>query len=189
MSDKDKPSTPPDAHASFHAGNELLDPQESKETTEISALRAELANAKSETQSIMDRFVRKEAELQNMERICRKDVADARKFAIESIAKELLTVLDSFEQGLMYEKDNEKLTDGLQLTYSLLLEILAKFGIKEISLAVNDPFDPKNHEALSMQETADMEPNKIVAIIQKGYLIHERILRPVRVVVSRALAV
>lgn len=183
MSDKTKSDLEPDAHVDFHSGNELIEPEESMDST---LLRNALAASKLELKASAEKLLRKEAELQNVQRLTALDLEKARKFGNERMAQELLAVADSFEQGLMYEKDNEALKNGMQLTYTLLLEVLAKFGIKEINTAVSDSFNPQCHEAISMQEIADMEPNKIVAVIQKGYFIHERILRAARVVVSRA---
>lgn len=183
MSDKTKSGLEPDPHASFHKGNELIEPEESMD---ISVLRNALEASKLEAKVNLEKLIRKEAELQNLQRFAAADLEKTRKFGNERMAQELLAVVDSFEQGLIYEKDDLTVKNGLQLTYSVLLEVLAKFGIKEINAAVSDSFNPQCHEAISMQETTDMEANKIVAVVQKGYFIHERILRAARVVVSRA---
>lgn len=184
MSDKTKSELGPDAHAEIHSGNELIEPEVEKDNEEAQ-LRKSLEEAQAEAKSNWEKLLRKEAELQNIQRRAAEDVDKARKFGTERMAQELLAVVDSFEQGLRYEK-NSDLRDGMQLTYSLLLEILAKFGIKEINPAVADPFSPQCHEAISLQEAQDMDANRIVSVVQKGYFIHDRVLRAARVVVSRA---
>lgn len=192
MSDKAKTgSKSPDPHADFHSGSELIEtstdavpPSSKAEAVEVAALRKALEEAQLEAKTNWERLLRKEAELQNIQRRALIEVDNERKFAIERMARELLMVIDSFEQGLRYEQD-VNLKNGMQLTYSMFLEVLNKFGIKEIDPAVGAVFDPKCHEAISLQDSADMQANCIIAVAQKGYFIHDRVLRAARVIVSR----
>lgn len=192
MSDKAKiESKSPDPHADFHSGSELIEsdtdsvPSESKtETVEMAVLRKTLEEVQLEAKTNWERLLRKEAELQNIQRRALMEVDNERKFGIERMARELLVVVDSFEQGLRYEQD-PNLKNGIQLTYSMFLEVLSKFGIKEIDPAVGTAFDPKCHEAISVQESADIPANCIITVVQKGYFIHDRVLRAARVIVAR----
>jgi molecular chaperone GrpE len=173
----DKTNLEPDPHANFHSGKEII------ESEEVAALRKSLEEAQSEAKSNWEKLLRKEAELQNVQRRASIDVENARKFGVERLAQELLAVLDSFEQGLRFEESEIK--NGMQLTYAMLLEVLAKFGIKEINPAVADAFNPQYHEAISIQDNKEMGANKIIAVVQKGYFIHDRVLRAARVIVSK----
>ena len=186
MSDKTKFDIEPDPLANFDIEPELRETESETESEEVTSLRKSLEESKLEAQENWEKLLRKEAELQNVQRRASIDVNNARKFGAERMAQELLAVVDSFEQGLLYEKDDSKIKDGMQLTYTLLLEVLAKLGIKEINPAAAEAFDPSYHEAILMQDNKEMEPNKIIAVVQKGYFLHERVLRAARVIVSKA---
>lgn len=100
----------------------------------------------------------------------------------------LLPVRDSLEHGLAaaaQEHDLQKLQEGAALTLKMLAEAMGQFGIEEID-PVGEPFDPQHHEAMAVQPAADVEPNTVLTVYQKGYLLQERLLRPARVVVSAA---
>lgn len=156
---------------------------------EIESLRKELLEAQETVSNHWERLVRKEADLQNMQRIHAQESDKARKFAIKSFASELLEVLDSLEQGLGYTDNGqatvEHLREGMLLTQSVLMNALEKHGIALIAPEIGATFDPTYHQALTAQETAEMEPNRIVAVIQKGYMLHHQLLRPARVIVSK----
>ena len=118
------------------------------------------------------------------------DLANAHKFALEKIAGELLPVKDSLEMGLAAAGENHdvsKLIEGSELTLKMLGSVLEKFNIKEIN-PLNDKFNPDYHEAMSMQDRDDVEPNTVVAVMQKGYLLNDRLIRPALVMVSKAPA-
>jgi molecular chaperone GrpE len=135
-----------------------------------------------------DLFLRARADVENVQRRARADIENAHKFAIERFARELLTVADSLEHGLAAsEKEIEAkaLREGMELTYKMLLDVFEKFGIKILN-PVNETFDPKYHEAVSTQPTKELEPNKIMMVVQKGFTLNDRMLRPARVIVSRA---
>ena len=135
-------------------------------------------------------MLRSLAEAENIRRRASLDVENAHKYSIEKIARELLNVVDSLESGLgtITEPDQtqlQHLREGMQLTHKLLLDILEQFQIKQIN-PIGEPFDPKKHEALTTQPTEELEPNMVVVVVQRGYSIHDRILRPARVIVSKA---
>lgn len=155
---------------------------------QIEELNSSLQEAKSKSDAYWDRLVRKEADFQNLERRAQIDVENARKFAIERFAQELLQVLDSFDQGLAYGQNDpgalEHIVEGMLLTRNLLASALEKHGVTEVN-PVGEPFNPNFHEALTMQESQEIPPNHVVSVIQKGYMLNNRVLRPARVIVSK----
>lgn len=156
---------------------------------EIENLTQGLKEVQEKADSNWERLVRKEAELQNLIKRSEQDVDNARKFGVERFAGEMLQVLDSLDQGLAYSQtDNitiEHLVEGIKLTHSVFMNALDKQGIKPIDPAPGEAFNPAFHEAISIQETTELEPNRIVAVVQKGYMLQNRLLRPARVVVSK----
>lgn len=157
---------------------------------QVAALNKTLQETQEKADSNWERLVRKEAELQNLIKRSEQDVDNARKFAMERFASEMLQVLDSLDQGLAYSQSNQltvdHLVEGIKLTHSIFMNALDKQGIVVVDPAVGEAFNPAFHEAISIQETNDLEPNKIVAVVQKGYMLQNRLLRAARVVVSKA---
>ena len=145
----------------------------------------ELEAAKAKAEENWDRYLRAAAELDNVRKRAVRDVENARKYALENFGRELLGVVDSFEMGLAAadNADANALLEGSEATLKQLLTALERFGIEVVD-PVGQPFDPELHEAISMQPSADMEPNSVLTAIQKGYTLNGRLLRPARVVVS-----
>ncbi|WP_153108905.1 nucleotide exchange factor GrpE [Propionivibrio limicola] len=134
-----------------------------------------------------DAWLRAKAESENVRRRAQDDIAKASKFAIERFAGELLAVKDSLEAGLATENPSvESLKSGTELTLKQLVAAFEKSGLKEVN-PVGEKFDPNFHQAISMIE-AEQEPNTVVSVLQKGYLIADRVLRPALVVVAKAKA-
>lgn len=155
---------------------------------DITELQKSIEDAKNKAEENWNLFVRTRADMDNYRRRAEQDVENARKFALERFARELIAVVDSLEQGLSIAETvhDNAYKEGMHLTLKLLLDIFDKFNITRIDPAVADPFDPNKHEAISMQATKDMEPNKILMVAQKGFMLNERVLRAARVVVSKA---
>lgn len=130
-----------------------------------------------------------QADLDNLRKRSERDLANAHKFALERFAQELLPVRDSLEMGLASsaagQVDPARLQEGVELTLQMLTSALAKFGITEVNPQL-ERFNPDFHQAMSLQERADVEPNTVVTVVQKGYLLNERLLRPAMVIVSHA---
>lgn len=149
---------------------------------EIDSLREELETAKNEQ-------LRALAELENVRKRARRDVEHAHKFAVEKLAAELLNVKDSLEMGLQAAQgDNpniEQLREGKEMTLKQLESAMDKAGIAELN-PEGEAFNPEFHEAMTMQESADHDPDTVMNVIQKGYLLNGRLLRPARVIVARA---
>ena len=132
-----------------------------------------------------DAWLRAKAETENVRRRAVEDIAKASKFAVEKFARELVAVKDSLEAGLAAENPSvESLKSGTELTLKQLVAAFEKSALKEIN-PIGEKFDPNFHQAISMIE-ADQEPNTVVTVLQKGYLLAERVLRPALVVVSKA---
>jgi molecular chaperone GrpE len=150
---------------------------------------AEAAPALEELQAKADenwnRYLRAAAEVENVRKRAIRDVENARKFALENFSRELLAVKDSLEMGIdaAESADAASLREGSEATLKLLAGTLERFGITEID-PQGEPFDPELHEAMTMQPSADVEPGSVVTVIQKGYALNERLLRPARVIVA-----
>lgn len=150
-----------------------------------------LEDARAKVDEHWDQLLRVRAELENTRRRAERDVENAHKFGLEKFAQELLPVKDSLELGLnAVSGDDEnvaKLREGTELTLKMLSDVMEKFGIKEVN-PEGEPFNPELHQAMTMQESADHAPNTIIMVMQKGYLLNERLVRPAMVVVSKAPA-
>ncbi|KKB63070.1 heat shock protein GrpE [Robbsia andropogonis] len=145
---------------------------------------AALAEAQAQIAALKEEFLRAKAETENVRRRGQEEKEKAHKFAIESFAEHLLPVVDSLEAGLGADASNaEKLREGMDLTLKQLLAALEKGRIKVVAPEANDKFDPHFHQAISMVP-ADQEPNTVVTVLQKGYVIAERVLRPALVMVA-----
>lgn len=156
--------------------------------TDVAELQKALEEAKSKSEENWNLFVRTRADMDNYRRRSELDVENARKYGIERFARELIAVVDSLEHGLaVAESEHDTVyREGMLLTLKLCLDIFEKFGITRIDPALSETFDPNKHEAISIQATKDVEPNKIMVVAQKGFMLQDRVLRPARVVVSKA---
>ncbi len=157
----------------------------------LEAQQSALEEAKHKASENWDLFLRARAEGDNIRRRAVLDVEAAHKYGIEKFARELLGVVDSLEQGLtmtatlgLEQGSVQSLREGAELTHKMLLSLLEKFGIQALD-PVGEAFDPEKHEALSTQPDASVEPNQVLIVLQKGYSLHDRLLRPARVIVSR----
>ena len=129
-----------------------------------------------------------QADLDNLRKRSERDLANAHKYALERFSQELLPVRDSLEMGLAAlaggQIDPARLQEGVELTLRMLTTVLGKFGIREVNPQL-ERFNPEFHQAMSLQERTDVEPNTVVTVVQKGYLLNDRLLRPAMVIVSR----
>lgn len=155
---------------------------------QITTLKRTLEEMQEKADSHWDLLLRKEADLQNMQRRHQQELAETQKFALVRFARELLQVMDSLEQGILCCGPNASVADlleGVKLTQAELVKAFEKQGITVVEAEIGQVFDPQYHEAIAMQETPEGEPNRIVAVVQKGYLCATRLLRPARVIVSK----
>lgn len=160
------------------------DAPEAPETEETEA-GGELA---AELEACRDQLLRARAELDNVRKRAEREVESARKFALERFATELLGVRDSLEMGLQAADAEsgglEKLQEGMELTERMLAQAMEKFGVEPLH-PEGETFDPSYHEAMSARESGEHEPNTVLSVMQKGYLLNGRVLRPAMVVVSK----
>lgn len=160
-------------------------PQEGSEG-EVAELREQLAEQK-------EQVLRAKAEMQNVRRRSELDVQKAHKFGTEKLIKELLPVVDSLEKAIESTRDDEvanekvvtRIREGVDMTLNMLLTNLEKFNVKQIN-PVGEPFDPQLHEAMSMVPSQEAEPNSVIAVMQKGYTLNDRLVRPAMVMVAKA---
>jgi molecular chaperone GrpE len=145
---------------------------------------AALAEVQAKADENWERYVRALTEADNIRKRAGRDVEHAHKFALERFGKELLGVKDTLEMGLAVEGASvESLLEGSNATLKLLASTLERFGIVEVDPA-GEPFDPDFHEAISMQPSDDVEPGSVVTVVQKGYTLNGRLLRPAMVIVA-----
>jgi len=144
-----------------------------------------LAEARAKADENWDKYLRLAAELENVRKRAARDVEKAHKFALERIVADLLEVRDSLEMALSTgdESSIENLKEGNETTLKLLATVMQRYGVEDID-PLGEPFDPNRHEAMTMQPSADAEPDSVLAVFQKGYALNGRLLRPARVVVA-----
>lgn len=147
-----------------------------------------LEDARSKADEYQEQLVRLQAEMDNLRKRTAREVEQARKFALEGFARELLNVADSMQLGLQAAGEDAEITalrEGVELTLKQLMDVFTRFDVREIE-AEGQRFDPEQHEALSIVPSPEHEPNTVMMVVQKGYSLNERLLRPARVVVSAA---
>ena len=161
------------------------------EPVEISPDEA-LEEALTQLAEAEDRALRAVAEGENVRKRADKAIESAHKYALEGLTEKLLPVLDSFEKAVEMAADNggendnsvQATLDGIELSYRLFIDVLQKTGIKSID-PTGEPFNPEYHEAMSMLENPDAEPGSVLEVVQKGYTLNDRLVRPARVLVAK----
>lgn len=175
------------ASAEVDAGAEqnTITPEQQK----IAELELALATAKSTVDDQKDSVIRAKAEVENIRRRAALDVEKARKFALEKFAGELLPVIDNLERAIAsIDAENEAtkaIGEGVELTLQSFQSAIAKFDLVAVD-PKDQPFNPELHQAMSMQEIPDVAPNTVIAVMQKGYTLNGRLVRPAMVMVSKA---
>ncbi len=169
----DTESTPNEA-----AENEAAD-------NDADAIADPMAELQAKADENWDRYLRAAAEADNVRKRAARDVENARKYALENFGRDLLAVKDSLEMGIQAadNADVDALLAGKEATLKLLATTLERFGIEELD-PEGEPFDPEQHEAVTMQPSEDLEPGSVMKVIQKGYSLNGRLLRPAMVVVA-----
>ena len=146
----------------------------------------ELQTALGEVEKFKDMAIRAEAEMQNVRRRAERDVENAHKFGLERILTNFLPIIDGLEKALeSAPKEADPVIDGVRLTFKLMQNVLEKESVEVID-PLGEPFNPNEHEAISVVENPDMEPNSVCLVIQKGYKLNQRLVRPAMVMVTRA---
>ncbi|HAB25256.1 MAG TPA: nucleotide exchange factor GrpE [Pantoea sp.] len=188
-----KEQNTPNEQVSDEIQQDQQQPQEAETAVEvdprderIAQLEAELAQLQT---GVRDAQLRAQAEVENIRRRTEIDVEKAHKFALEKFANELLPVIDSLERALeVADKENPELAsmiEGIELTLKSLLGAVRKFGVEVVG-DTNVPFNPEIHQAMSMMESDDVAPNHVMMVMQRGYTLNGRLLRPAMVAVAKA---
>ena len=171
------------AAAAAEAESEQAEPTVEEKLAEADA---ELARVK---KALAEADIRAQAEIQNVRKRAERDVQHAHKFALEKFAGDLLSVADNLERGLAALDANDDALqgarEGIELTLKSLLDAFAKYNLEQISPS-DEPFNPELHEAMTMVPVPNVDPNTVIEVLEKGYQLNGRLIRPARVVVSKA---
>ncbi|MEO5811906.1 MAG: nucleotide exchange factor GrpE [Rhodanobacter sp.] len=153
---------------------------------EVEALRTELAEAQASMVELRDTMLRERAELENQRRRQQRDMEQARRFANEKLLNELLPIYDGLERGLAVETtDVAAMREGISLTLKELLRIAGNNGLVQVD-PLGQPLDPERHHAVSVVDAPGSAPNSVVTVLQKGYVLNDRLLRPALVAVAKS---
>ena len=165
---------------------EVVDEREPEAPEQMTAL---LEDARAKADEHWDQLLRTRAEMENLKRRHENELAKAHRFALDGFVRGLLAVRDSLELGhnaaLDQNTDVEKLREGTELTLKLLTDVMGKFGVEQID-PEGQPFNPEYHQAMTIQPRDDVPPNTVVTVVQKGYVLNGRLVRPAMVIVSAA---
>ncbi len=181
MSDNDSGETQQDEQSPENAQVETGATDQSTDMPEADGIEAELAKVK-------DQLLRTIAESENIRRRASRDVENAHKFAIEKLLNDLFPVLDSLEKAVETANQTEgagAIAEGVELSLKMFLATLEKSGVVQID-PLGEPFDPQHHEAMAMVPNPDAEPNSVMDVMQKGYVLNERLVRAAKVIVTKA---
>jgi len=183
MSDQKQPDPHNPAHE-YQSTEEMAAAQAAQESDSQSKAQADLAALQAKSAELADQYLRAKAEAENARRRADDEIAKSRKFAIESFAENMLPVIDSLEAGLTIKDATlEQIREGAQATLRQLMSALERNKVLQINPTAGAKFDPHQHQAISVAPS-DQEANTIVNVLQKGYLIADRVLRPALVVVA-----
>ena len=165
-------------------GQDGQDGEQAEQTQQIE----EPTDLEAELEAAKDAALRAQADAMNVQRRAEQEIEKARKFALERFCGDLLSVVDNLERALESNDDeqgNAALTEGIELTRKGFMDVLGKYGVESVD-PMGEPYDPETAQAMSMVEQPDVEPNSVVAVMQKGYTLNGRLLRPAMVMVSKA---
>ncbi|HEY4750192.1 MAG TPA: nucleotide exchange factor GrpE [Steroidobacteraceae bacterium] len=177
------------SHGSAGAEPTTVLPETAAQLVELERLQQALAESEERAKGHWEQYLRAVAELDNVRKRAQRDIEAANRYGLEKFAAELLPVKDSLELAVhnASRADLKSLTEGQQATLQLLSRALEKLGVTLID-PQGEPFDPARHEAMMTQESATAEPNAVLQVVQPGYELNGRLLRPARVIVARAPA-
>jgi len=164
-------------------------PEGEQPADEMSLLQEQLEAAEAAAGMARDELLRVQAEMQNLRRRTEQDIEKAHKFGQEKFSTELLAVMDNLERSAAAAEASEDeavqaIKEGVELTLKGFMDCFKRFNIEAVD-PLGEPFDPQLHQAMSIQESPDAEPNSVIAVMQKGYTLHGRVIRPAMVMVSK----
>lgn len=159
-----------------------------EQDSKIAQLEAALLSSESKVKDQQDAVLRAKADIENMRRRTETEIDKARKYALNKFSEELLPVIDNLERAIQSaDVENEavkSIVEGVELTHKTFVDVVAKFGLKEIN-PEGETFNPELHQAMSIQESPEHEPNTVMFVMQKGYELNGRVIRPAMVMVSK----
>ena len=174
--------------AAAEEATEGQDEQDAADDAEEPSLEDVIAQLQADVEEARDAALRAQADAQNVKRRAEQDVEKARKFALERFTGDLLPVVDNLERALEAASDDEAarpIVEGVELTLKSFLDAIGKYSIEQLN-PEGEPFDPQVHQAMSMVENPEVEPNTVIAVVQKGYTLNGRLVRPAMVMVSKS---
>lgn len=190
---KDKKNSTADAINQLNISPDEIEEARLLEHPSYIELQKKLTEAEEKATQNWERVLRMQAEMDNMQRRVERDIANAHKYALEKFVVELLPVVDTLERALDHhaEDDNEEgpgstatVLEGVELTLKMLLAAMQKFGVEQVN-PISQAFNPELHQAVSTQEDASVKPGTVLTVMQKGYTLNGRLVRPALVVVSK----
>lgn len=183
--EEQKPEAVSKAVEPVDTGEEIVDPINE---VDVDAIQLELAQVQDQIAALKDQELRTKAEMQNVRRRAEKDVEKAHKFALEKFVNELLPVVDSLERAIEASSSDADavvaLREGVEMTLNMFVTGLGKFQVEQHD-PVGEPFSPEQHQAMSMVPNPDVPANHVMAVMQKGYSLNGRLIRPAMVIVSK----
>lgn len=162
-------------------------PADQPEATDTDVHQQEIEALKKQVQESLDKEIRAHAELDNVRKRSLRDVGNAHKYALDKFVNELLPVIDSMELGINATENADEqhsLKEGMDLTLKMFRDAMEKFGVKEVE-SQGERFDPEKHEAVSMQELEGVKSGNVGTVLQKGYTLNDRLIRPAMVIVAK----
>ena len=182
-------ASPELATAEASVADEQDAPEGEQPADEMSLLQEQLEAAEAAAGMARDELLRVQAEMQNLRRRTEQDIEKAHKFGQEKFSTELLAVMDNLERSAAAAEASEDeavqaIKEGVELTLKGFMDCFKRFNIEAVD-PLGEPFDPQLHQAMSIQESPDAEPNSVIAVMQKGYTLHGRVIRPAMVMVSK----
>ena len=187
MTDTENSTTEEQVQQQDTAEQKATEPQ----TDDVEELQKRLAEAEAAQKDAQDKLLRAHAEIENIRRRSERELENAHKYGMEKFATELLPIIDSLEFGLVAASADDaniaKVREGTELTIKMLASVFDKFGINSVH-PVDEAFDPEFHQAMTMIEHPEKDPNTVIDVMQKGYMLNDRLIRPAMVVVSKAPA-
>ncbi len=182
-----RPSDDESPVGNFGGETTTLMPETASDLIEFEQLKVRLAEAEERAKSHWEQYLRAVADLENVRKRAQRDIEQASRFGLEKFAQELIPVKDSLDLGVdsAGRSDASALAEGQAATQRLLAKAFEKLGIQELD-PVGQPFDANQHEAMAMQPSPTAEPDSVLAVVQRGYMLRGRLLRPARVIVAKA---
>jgi molecular chaperone GrpE len=164
--------------------DEMLNEEEALDQAEAELIN-QLKMAEEKAEESWETLLRTKAEMENLRKRTHRDLENAHKYGIERFVSELLPIIDSIELGLATEEaSTQSLREGMEMTLNMMCQIFEKFNIEVVD-PIEQKFDPEFHQAMSMQPSDEVEPNTVIAVMQKGYKLNNRLVRPAMVMVSK----